>query len=237
MKILLDKYFRPNLYNRERWVAEKLEAIPPGSLILDVGCGGQPYRKYCSHLIYKAHDFGELDASKQIVGGRYGHIDYRSDICAIPEKDGAFDAVLCTEVIEHVPEPIKAIRELARLLKRQGILILTIPLGSFVHQAPYHFYGGFSEYWITRFLPESGFRNITVETNGNFFLYLGQECQRVCRILFRPKTAAKRVLMLPVEIMLKSVLTLTIPLLCYHIDKYVKTPYFTIGYHVTARKE
>jgi len=234
----LNQIFRANIANRENWVKRQLEEISPGMKILDVGCGGQPYRKYCGHLVYKMHDFGQLDPSSQIIEGEYGQLDYVSDISHIPEKDCCFDVVLNTEVLEHVPDPVGAVKEMARLLKPGGKLILTAPLGSFLHQKPYHFYGGFTPYWYETYFAETGFVNIKVEPNGGFFLFFGQECQRVTRILFRGRSwrSPLRYLLLPFEVISMGLFTILAPLLCYFLDFVFPTADCTIGYHVVAEK-
>jgi SAM-dependent methyltransferase len=217
----------------------QLEALEPGLKILDVGCGGQPYRKYCNHLVYKSHDFGQLAASSQIIEGKYGRLDYVSDILHIPEVDRSFDAILNTEVLEHVPDPVGAVKEMARLLKPGGILILTAPLGSFLHQKPYHFYGGFTPFWYAKYLSEAGFVELTMEKNGGFFRFFGQECQRVTRILFRgrPLNSVLRWLLMPLEVITALLFTILGPLLCYYLDKIFRSEDYTIGYHVTAEKQ
>lgn len=77
-------------------------------------------------------------------------------------EDASFDVVLCTEVLEHEPEPIRAVHEFARIVRPGGKLLLTAPLGSGLHQDPFHFYGGYTPYWYRRFLTEAGFDNIEV---------------------------------------------------------------------------
>ena len=57
-------------------------------------------------------------------------LDIVGDITSIPEPDASFDAILCVEVLEHVPDPLAALRELGRLLKPNGQLILTAPFCS-----------------------------------------------------------------------------------------------------------
>ncbi len=231
--------FRANAANRQRWVKAQLAALAPGTALLDVGSGGQPYRGYCDHLVYKAHDFAQLDAPSQILEGRYGSLDYVSDIAHIPVADAAFDAVLCTEVLEHVPDPVAAVTEMARLLRPGGKLILTAPLGAFLHQKPYHFYGGYTPFWYRKYLAEAGFINILVQPNGGFFRFFGQECQRVPRLLFRGRSFRSpcRWLLLPLELLCSSVLTILCPLVCHYLDKLVPTEDCTIGYHVTAEKK
>ena len=48
-------------------------------------------------------------------------------VLEIPFPDNTFDVVVCTEVIEHTPNPRQAVTELCRVLKPGGILILTVP--------------------------------------------------------------------------------------------------------------
>jgi SAM-dependent methyltransferase len=231
--------FRANAANRQRWVKDQLAVLAPGTTLLDIGSGGQPYRKYCGHLVYKAHDFGQLDAPSQIIEGQYGSLDYISDIAHIPVTDAAFDAILCTEVLEHVPNPIAAVTEMGRLLRPGGKLILTAPLGAFLHQKPYHFYGGYTPFWHRKYLAEAGFINIMVQPNGGFFRFFGQECQRIPRLLFRGRSFGSpwRWLLLPLELLCSLVLTILCPIVCHCLDTLVPTEDCTIGYHVTAEKK
>ena len=107
------------------------------------------------------------------------NLDIISDITKIPEPDASFDVILCTEVFEHLPDPISAIKEFSRLLKRGGKLIVTAPFCSLTHFAPYHFYTGFNRYFYEKHLPDNNFDLISIEHNGNYFEYMGQEIRRI----------------------------------------------------------
>lgn len=178
--------FEYNRYERDRWVEREAGRLPPGTEVLDVGAGPGPYRPLLAHCVYKAHDFGQEPDTL----GRYTPLDYVSDILAIPAPDASFDAVLCTEVLEHVPDPAGAVREMARLLRPEGRLMLSAPLGSLLHQEPYHFYGGFTPYWYERFLAEAGFTDIHIERNAGFFRWFGQEALRFAQYLDPRRTGA-----------------------------------------------
>jgi len=177
-----------NEANRIKWVQNKLAKIPKRSRILDAGAGELKYKKYCSHLEYVAQDFGQYEGvgdgkGLQTCKWDQSRLDITSDITEIPEQDGSFDAIMCIEVFEHLPQPIKAIHEFSRLLKHEGTLILTAPFCSLTHFAPFHFYSGFNRYFYEKYLKEYGFEILEIGHNGNYFEYLGQEIHRIPNIL------------------------------------------------------
>ena len=135
---------------RQEWIRTTLAKIPPGLKLLDAGAGESTYKPFCSHLEYIAQDFGEYDGKGE-VGLQTGvwdnsKLDIKSDITAIPLSDGSVDAIMCTEVFEHIPDPIGAIREFSRLVRPGGYLLITAPFCSLTHFAPYHFYTGFNRF-------------------------------------------------------------------------------------------
>ena len=149
-----------NEIGRSLWVRRQLALIPEGAVLLDAGCGSQQYRRFCDHVEYRAQDFGqyvtdEVSGFTAGIGGaegyRYGQLDYTGDIWAIDEQSGYFDAILCTEVFEHIPYPNETLREFARLLRPGGTLILTLPSNCLRHMDPYFFYSGFSDRYLQKF--------------------------------------------------------------------------------------
>jgi len=173
-----------NLKKRELWLEETLKKIPKDSRILDAGAGELKYKDFCSHLDYVAQDFAQYNGKGNKKGLHKGSwdqskLDIISDITDIPEPDASFDAIMCVEVFEHLPEPIKAIRDFARLLKPKGQLIITAPFCSLTHFAPYHFYSGFNRYFFEKHLPDNGFEILELQENGNFFEYMAQEIRRI----------------------------------------------------------
>ena len=172
---------------RQTWLKTTLAGIPSGSRILDVGAGELKNRLHCGHLDYVSQDFceyqgaagGTLAEGLQTQHWDTSRIDIVSDITAIPELGGSYDAILCSEVLEHVPEPTHALDEFARLLKPGGRLILTAPFASNVHMAPYHFCSGFSRYWYEHHLALRGFEILELTPNGDWYALLRQEITRI----------------------------------------------------------
>lgn len=173
-----------NEENRQTWLRKVLARIPTGSRILDAGAGELRNKPLCAHLNYVSQDFCQYDGRGDGAGLQPGawdtsKIDLVCDITAIPEPDESFDAILCSEVLEHIPEPTRALDEFARLLKPGGVLILTAPFASLVHMAPYHYVTGFSRYWYEYHLPARGFRIEELTPNGDWFAYCEQEFMRL----------------------------------------------------------
>ncbi len=169
--------------NRNTWVKEQLEKIPDGASILDAGAGTQRYKPYCQHLQYTSQDFcqyqGGGEEGLQFDAWDTSAIDLVSDIADIPVDDETFDAVLCTEVLEHVKNPDRVLLELSRVLKQGGKLIITAPFCSFTHMAPYHFCTGFNIFWYQEWMREFGLDIEIIERNGNYFDFLLQEIARI----------------------------------------------------------
>lgn len=170
--------------NRNAWLAAILRELPKGLRLLDAGAGQLRNRRHCGHLDYISQDFCQYVGE---LGGEGLHnsfwdtsrIDLVSDITAIPAPDVSFDAILCSEVLEHVPDPMRALDEFTRLLRVGGVLILTAPFSSLVHQAPYHFCSGFSKYWYMHHLERRGFEIVELRANGDWFDCLELELARL----------------------------------------------------------
>jgi ubiquinone/menaquinone biosynthesis C-methylase UbiE len=225
-----------NLRNRDKWIAEQAASVPAGSKVLDVGAGSAPYRALFAHCDYKTQDFAQL-REDQLRHGGYAPIDVVSEANAIPIPDATFDVVVCTEVLEHVPEPIAVVRELGRIVAPGGRLILTAPLGSGIHQEPYHFYGGYTPYWYQRFLQEAGFGSIAVTANAGTLRHVAQETIRFVRMT-RPFGFAApwyvQLSWLPFWLIFAPILALGVPLAAKLLDEFDREQRFTVGYHVTA---
>jgi len=151
--------------------------------VLDVGAGQSPWKelipsgvKYVGIDTYSANKFG-MKQRPDITYYDSGHIPY---------EDGYFDYVLCTEVLEHVADPLSFLFELRRVLRKDGTLILTVPWSARLHHLPYD-YGRFTSFGLVYLLKKAGFNVIVNEERGNDLAVIANKLLVVLIRLLRPK--------------------------------------------------
>lgn len=98
--------------------------------LLDIGCGTQPYRNLFEHVTGTVN----LDMPPN------REVDVQANGMMLPFRGGVFDSVLCNQVLEHVTEPSQLFAEIARVLRPNGVLLLTTPQTWGLHFEPYDFY-------------------------------------------------------------------------------------------------
>ncbi len=126
-----------------------------GMVVLDAGAGKSPYRGLFKHAQYEAADFAALSTN-------YAPLDYVCDISDIPVEDERFDRVLFNQVLEHLPEPDRALTELHRVLKPGGRLFCSVPLFYEEHQQPYDYYR-YTQFSLRQIFEEAGFEVVRIE--------------------------------------------------------------------------
>lgn len=173
-----------NLAARDQWIERTLKNLPEGSSLLDVGAGECAYKPHCSHLDYLAQDIAEYDGvgdtGLHTGGWDTSKLDFVCDLYDIPE-DRTFDTVFCSEVLEHVVDPVRAVEKMARLVKPGGRMIITAPFNSLTHFAPYHYCSGFSQFFYKLHLERLDFTVEELTANGGYFDMMDQEIGRFSR--------------------------------------------------------
>lgn len=171
---------------RKSWTLGALEEarIKSRRILLDVGAGEGPFKADIQSLgyLYFSHDFGQFDPSPDAPGlqdteWNYSKTDFTCDVLDIPEET-SFDVVLCTEVLEHVPDPVATIRKLARLLSPGGRMIVTVPFLSLMHQAPFWFSSGLSPFWFDYWRQQLNLRHVEITVFGDYADLFAQEAHR-----------------------------------------------------------
>jgi ubiquinone/menaquinone biosynthesis C-methylase UbiE len=221
-----------NQQERDEWVLININKyFSPDTSVLDVGAGTSPYKQAMAHCKYIAQDFGAYDGIKLGDTHDYGEINIRSDILEIPLPDGSIDNLICTEVLEHVPNPLGAIQEFSRLLRPGGVALITAPFTSGAHQEPYHFYSGFSRHFYEHAARTFGFDVLEIAEHGGFLRLMAQEVGRISGVYQRLKEVNYHSSVVDLE---DCLLRLANEML--QLDPQILGSAFSIGFHVVLRK-
>lgn len=118
--------------------------------LLDIGCGTKPY-----YSLFIVDNYIGLDIDSENSRQR-GIADQLYDGNVFPFPDGSFDSALCNQVLEHVFNPDEFLGEIARVLKPEGKLLLTVPFVWDEHEQPYDF-ARYSSFGLRTLLEKQGF--------------------------------------------------------------------------------
>ena len=141
-------------------------------LLLDVGCGDKPYESILGPGLSGYVGLEYSESHEGSMNEASGAADMLYDGKRIPPPDESVDIVLCTQVLEHVPDPSQLMREMARVLRVGGNLIVTAPFSYRLHAEP-------DDYWrftwrgLEHLLQESGLRPERIESRGGFWKVIG----------------------------------------------------------------
>lgn len=135
--------------------------------VYDVGCGEKPFAEALSGKV-KEH------IGVDIEDGFYNssHIDLVGSAYDVPVDDGSADAVISSQVIEHLDRPIDAIAETSRILKTDGFFIISFPFLYPIHAEP-HDFTRFTEYAMQQHLEAHGFEVVEFSRIGGFWYIAG----------------------------------------------------------------
>lgn len=158
--------FSPAYYCADHLVVRAISTHARGKL-LDIGCGHKPYQALIRERVEKYHT---LDRER-----RSGEVTFVGDVQDMRAVgDGAYDTALCLSVLEHVPRPDRAISEIGRILKDKGILILSVPFLSRLHEQPHDYYR-FTRHALRYLLEQGGFEVLDIQATGGIFSFLGHQ--------------------------------------------------------------
>jgi SAM-dependent methyltransferase len=137
---------------------------------LDLGCGSRPYESMFDVEHYVGLDVpvsGHPPVSK--------HHDLLFDGNNLPVRSGTIDGVLCTQVLEHTANPEGLLREIWRVLKPGGSLVMTAPFVWEEHEKPYDFFR-FTEHGLRHLLDRGGFHVMAMRKTTGSIEALAQTC-------------------------------------------------------------
>jgi SAM-dependent methyltransferase len=141
------------LYNQLSNALAGAAATHARGRLVDVGCGTKPWAP-----LFAPHVDEHVGVDHHAAAGTP---DVIADAYAIPLDDASVDTVLLTEVLEHLEEPVRALREAHRLLRPGGAIIVTTPLFFQLHEEPRDFFR-YTPFGLEHVLREAGFDAIEV---------------------------------------------------------------------------
>ena len=157
---------RRDLHKRFEAFFEKY--MPPGAVVYDIGCGQKPFAAF---LKGKASNHIGVDLADGFYKPDY--VDLIGTAYEVPAANGVADAVILSEVIEHLETPLVAIREASRLLRPEGILFLSFPF-LYPQHAPPRDFMRYTEYYLQQELVGADFEIVEYQRIGGFWYMLGQ---------------------------------------------------------------
>jgi SAM-dependent methyltransferase len=167
----------------------------------------------------------------------------------IPKDDNTYDAVVLTQVLEHVPDPEAILSEIYRVLKPDGKLLLSVPLNGPLHGEPWHYFQ-FTHYGLNQLAQKTRFHITEIEKVGGAFWLIGKRLPVAFKKFLKqydPFRAKKRnqnivfaifmtLLLLPTWFILYLPSAYVIRPLFYWLDYLDREKSFTTGYTVVFLK-
>jgi SAM-dependent methyltransferase len=201
--------------------------------ILDIGCGEKPYKKLFNFTSYLGIDFKSFSKNNDYKGEKpdnYFSDDYLENLI-LPFNDSEFDNVLAFQVLEHHKNPEIFFKEINRVLKKNGLLMLSFPFIEGIHEEPNDFQR-FSKYGIERILKDNNFELLEIYSQGKFFSVIFFLFSEYLNIL----ASKNKFYYYFISILYLSIF-LPLQYFSMFLDLFIKTDAFVINYLVVARNK
>ncbi len=204
-------------------VSQKFEKIK-GSVI-DLGCGLRPFEL---DILNYADTYIGVDWTNSLHDSKADIIADLNQPLAIDSQ--SFDSVVSFEVLEHLCEPQMMLKEANRILKKDGVLILSMPFQWWVHEEPWD-YQRFTRYGLEYQLKKAGFTDIVIEeTTGFWLMWILKLNYQSIRLIRGPRLVKKTTKAVLVPFWFSN------QWIAIYLDKIWREDKETAGYVVTARK-
>jgi ubiquinone/menaquinone biosynthesis C-methylase UbiE len=177
---IISVFINPFYFIRKR-LSEKIKIFAPAmeGKLLDFGCGAKPYQI----LFTNVESYKGIDIENEGHDHKNENIDVYFDGKNIPFDSETFDSVLTSEVLEHVPNVDECLKEIRRVLKPSGKILLTVPFVWQEHELPFDF-RRFLSIGIKKHLIDNGFKILAEEKTGHFLEVVIQLWMNFLRRLF-----------------------------------------------------
>lgn len=176
----LPEWLVRRVYSFETFIEDSVSsfarALPAGVRVLDAGAGEAQYADRFPQARYVGVDLAIGDPSWD-----YRKLDAVADLERLPFGDAVFDAALNVVTLEHLKRPLEALREIGRVLRPGGRLLILAPQEWEVHQAPHDYYR-YTRYGLQYLLDEAGFEVEEMTAAGGLFTLLARRMWNACQM-------------------------------------------------------
>lgn len=216
---------------RHNWLVKKIaydaiaEVAPKFAhgILVDIGCGEKPYESsYHPHV----HDYIGLD-QEGTFHDKSG-VDIFATAYDTTISSESVDTILCSWVLEHLELPMNAVKEMNRILKPNGHVILTAPLFGHLHEEPRDFFR-YTNHGLEYLFERNGFEVIELRPLSGFCVTFGQEA---VYYLWRFRRGGK---LNPLWWII-PIVGMFIQGICYSLNKIDHSKEFTFSYLLVAQK-
>ena len=215
-------------WNSHNWLVHKIiwnnlaEVVPKYAKgrLLDIGCANKPYENLTRSIVDEHIGLEHVNSQHPL-----SKADIIADAYDTNQLNDSFDTILSTSVLEHLERPQEAIKEMYRILKPGGHVILTSPLFWHLHEEPQDFFR-FTKYGLSHMFAEAGFQILEIRALSGFLVTFSQEFVYFINPIKRTKLLAPII----------TLVQWTIQKIVYLFNKYDKSHNFTWLYLVIARK-
>lgn len=213
-------YVSPVLLGLYKVIKPAIEEYAKGKF-LDIGCGDMPYKDL---ILSHVEQYDTLDIEERANGVKFIGSAENMDMI----ESETYDTAACFEVLEHVPDPFQAVNEIKRILKKDGIAIISVPHLSRLHEEPHDYYR-YTHYGMKYILESKGFEILETKTTGSILSFLGHQISTLAVGLVWHIKIIKSI-----TFFFNKWLCV---LPCYYLDKtLLKNSVFPLGYIFVARK-
>ncbi len=191
-------------------------------------------KQYFGHCDYVAVDLAVGD-----VTWNYHNLDCISSLRALCFRDESFDAVLCTQVLEHLEWPRESVAEFFRVLKPGGRLFITAPMAQEEHQIPYDFFR-YTSFGLRSICERAGLKVSQIQPLGGMFARWAYELPRLLSIfpligLTKGTFHGRDLFLIPVKSLLLAAIRV-LQVLLFAIDRLDRARNDPLGWSVIAHR-
>ncbi len=214
------RYFSSSLYSQYHTVVPLIQRYVQGKTI-DLGCGLMPFKNYLTNRVTTYHTLDLWPQSNKVT-----YVEDIQDMSTVPTA--SYDSAICFEVLEHIPDPFQGVREIYRILKPGGTVVISVPHLSRLHDQPYDFFR-FTVYGLRYILEAADFEVLEIRDKGGLLSFLGHQISTLLLCATWPVPGLRQITWLLNKWLITRLL--------YVLDKMTGVPeLFALGYVGVARK-